>query len=146
MNKKFPSPGELKAGEKILGAIHELGREEIQRYNRYVTGGKDTLNIHTDDETARRAGLPRAVATGRHPVSFISESLVDIFGSGFLTGGKIDVAFVKPIFPDDAVHVEITVREIRSEATGKRTLLDISLVNQDGILVTVGTASAWTKT
>ena len=146
MKEKIPSPGELKVGEKIIGTIHELGREEIRRYNRYVTGGEDTLNIHTDDETARRAGLPRAVATGRHPVSFISERLVDIFGFGFLMGGEIDVAFVKPIFPNDTVHIEITVREIRSEVTGTRALLDISLVNQDSIPVTVGTASAWTKT
>jgi len=124
MSEKLPNPEDLMAGDKIPGTVHELGREEIRTYNRYVTGGKDTLNIHTDDETARRAGLPRAVATGRHAVSFISERLVDIFGAGFLSGGEIDVAFVKPIFPGDAVRVEIKVSEIRAEAGGRVAILD----------------------
>ena len=142
MSAPLPRPADLKAGDEIPEITHPLGREEIRRYNRYAAGGEDTLNIHTDDETARRAGLPRALATGRHPVSFISERLVDIFGSGFLAGGEIEVAFVKPIFPDTAVRTHILVREIRPEAGGRRVLMDVSLIDQDGTPVTVGTASA----
>ncbi len=129
------------AGDQIPEVSREVGWEQILKYNRYVTGGKDTKNIHTDDETARKAGLPRAVATGRHPVSFISEHLVDLFGEGFVSGGEIDVAFVKPIFPGDTVTVTAEVREILPEGDRRRVVLDLSMVNQEGVPVTVGTAS-----
>lgn len=147
MSAPLPRPADLKAGDEIPGVSRPLGREEIRRYNRYASGGEDTLNIHTDDETARRAGLPRALATGRHPVSFLSERLVDVFGPGFLAGGEIEVAFVKPIFPGGTVRTHIRVREIRPEAGGpeagrRRALMDVSLIDQDGTPVTVGTASA----
>ncbi len=142
----LPSAGGLAPGDKIPGIDRKIGREQILKYNRYVSGGKDTLNIHTDDETARRAGLPRAIATGRHPVSFISEHLVDLFGMGFCAGGEIDVAFVKPIFPGDILTLTAEVREILPPGDGagvggRRVVLDVALVNQEGITVTVGTAS-----
>ena len=139
--ENLPPAGDLAPGDKIPGAARTVGREQILKYNRYVTGGEDTLNIHTDDETARRAGLPRAIATGRHPVSFISEHLVDLFGVGFCAGGEIDVAFVKPIFPGDILTLTAEVREILPEGDGRRVVLDVALVNQEGAPVTVGSAS-----
>ena len=110
MSGNLPKPESLGTGDAIPLVSKKVGWDQIHQFNRYVTGGKDTKNIHTDDETARKAGLPRAVATGRHPVSFISEHLIDLFGRGFVEGGAIDVAFVKPIFPGDTVRVTAKVR------------------------------------
>ncbi len=141
MSANLPAPGSLGPGDEIPPVSHEMGWERIRKYNRYVTGGKDTKNIHTDDEAARKAGLPRAVATGRHPVSFISEHLIDLFGAGFIAGGEIEVAFVKPIFPGDTVSVTAKVKEIVPEEEGARLILEVALVNQEGVTVTVGTAS-----
>lgn len=139
--ESLPPAAALGVGDEIPPIVREMGWDQILKFNRYVTGGKDTKNIHTDDETARKAGLPRALATGRHPVSFISEHLIDWFGAGFVAGGEIDVAFVKPIFPGDTVTVVAKVKEIVSENEKRRVLLDISLVNQEGVSVTVGSAS-----
>ncbi len=141
MSANLPAPGSLGPGDEIPPVSHEMGWERIRKYNRYVTGGKDTKNIHTDDATARKAGLPRAVATGRHPISFISEHLIDLFGAGFIAGGEIEVAFVKPIFPGDTVSVTAKVKEIVPEEEGARLILEVALVNQEGVTVTVGTAS-----
>ena len=141
MSANLPAPGSLGPGDEIPPVSHEMGWERIRKYNRYVTGGKDTKNSHPDDETARKAGLPRAVATGRHPVSFISEHLIDLFGAGFIAGGEIEVAFVKPIFPGDTVSVTAKVKEIVPEEEGARLILEVALVNQEGVTVTVGTAS-----
>ena len=141
MSANLPAPGSLGPGDEIPPVSHEMGWERIRKYNRYVTGGKDTKNIHTDDEAARKAGLPRAVATGRHPVSFISEHLIDLFGAGFIAGGEIEVAFVKLIFPGDTVSVTAKVKEIVPEGEGARLIFEVALVNQEGVTVTVGTAS-----
>ncbi len=144
MRANLPATGVLGPGDEIPPVLREMGWEQIIKYNRYVTGGKDTKNIHTDDETARKAGLARAIATGRHPVSFIAEHLTELFGAGFVAGGEIDVAFVKPIIPGDTLSVTAMVKEKIPEGDKTRMILDVALVNQEGISVTVGTASGLT--
>jgi len=141
VSRELPSPADLEIGDELPPLLRRMGWEEIRKFNRYATGGRDTQNIHTDDETARRAGLPRAVATGRHPVAFLAERMVDLFGTGFLFGGEIDVSFLKPIFPGDTLEVTGRVRG-KSEENGKtRLVLEVALLNQEGAPVTAGTAS-----
>ncbi len=131
----------MQPGDALPPRTHAVERADIARFNRYVTGGRDTKNIHTDDEVARKAGLPRAVATGRHPVSFISELMVDHLGMGFVAGGALEVSFVKPIFPGDVLTLSATLREKTSEGGATRCVFDVSLLNQEGTAVTLGTAS-----
>ena len=130
----------MEIGDALPSRTHEVDWEDILKFNRYVTGGLDTKNIHTDDEVARKAGLPRAVATGRHPVSFITELMVDHLGMGFITDGEIDVSFVKPIFPGDVLSLSATLKEKKQENGQARYLFQVSLTNQDGAAVTLGTA------
>lgn len=132
----------LEPGDALPERTHEVDWEDILKFNRYVTGGVDTKNIHTDDEVARKAGLPRAVATGRHPVSFITELMVDHLGFGFITGGEVEVSFVKPIFPGDVLTLKAVLKEKTLDQGATRYLFDVSLTNQDGAAVTVGTAGA----
>ncbi len=131
----------MEIGDALPERTHKVDWEDILKFNRYVTGGVDTKNIHTDDEVARKAGLPRAVATGRHPVSFITELMVDHLGMGFITGGEIDVSFVKPIFPGDVLTLSATLKEKSTENGGTHFMFEVSLTNQDGAAVTLGTAS-----
>ena len=130
----------MNIGDELPERTHKVDWEDILKFNRYVTGGVDTKNIHTDDEVARKAGLPRALATGRHPVSFITELMVDYLGMGFITSGEIDVSFVKPIFPGDVLTLKAVLREKTPENGAMRYLFDVSLVNQDGAAVTIGIA------
>lgn len=130
----------MRAGDALPVRTYPMGRDAIRKFNRYVTGGVDTRNIHTDDEIARKAGLPRAVATGRHPVCFIAELMADHLGMGFIEGGEIEVSFVKPIFPGDALRLAATLRERREEEGAALLLFDVALTNQDGAVVTLGTA------
>ena len=130
----------MEIGDALPSRTHEVAWEDILKFNRYVTGGVDTKNIHTDDEVARKAGLPRAVATGRHPVSFITELMVDHLGMGFITDGEIDVSFVKPIFPGDVLSLSATLKEKKQENGQARYLFQVSLTNQASAAVTLGTA------
>ena len=130
----------MNIGDTLPERTYKVDWEDILKFNRYVTGGVDTKNIHTDDEVARKAGLPRALATGRHPVSFITELMVDHLGMGFITNGEVDVSFVKPIFPGDVLTLQVVLKEKTPEEGATRYLFDVSLVNQDGAAVTVGTA------
>ncbi|OGL60580.1 MAG: hypothetical protein A3J27_12335 [Candidatus Tectomicrobia bacterium RIFCSPLOWO2_12_FULL_69_37] len=141
MSQGLPRPADLRPGDSLPPLYREIGWEEIRRFNRYVTGGNDTKNIHTDDEVARRAGLPRAVAAGRHPVAFIAEWMTDLLGAGFLAGGEIEVTFVKPIYPGDRLQLTATVNERAEEEGGTRLLFEVALLNQENVPVTVGSAS-----
>ena len=125
--------------ESLDPSSYKIGRLEIKKFNRLVTGGKDTLNIHTDDEVAQKAGLPRAVATGRHPVCFIAEEMTKIFGKGFIENGNLDVKFIKPIFPGDTISIEFSPN---SKVESEKFIFDVSIRNQNGETVTKGVASA----
>ena len=110
--------------ESLDPSSYKIGRLEIKKFNRLVTGGKDTLNIHTDDEVAQKAGLPRAVATGRHPVCFIAEEMTKIFGKGFIENGNLDVKFIKPIFPGDTISIEFIPN---SKVESEKFIFDVSI-------------------
>lgn len=141
MSGGLPRPEALRPGDALPPLFRAIGREDMLRFNRYVTGGRDTRNIHTDDEVARRAGLPRAVAAGRHPAAFIAERMADLLGAGFLAGGELEVTFVKPIFPGDVLQLTAKVRERVEEEGRVRLVFEVALLNQDGAPVIVGTAS-----
>lgn len=131
----------LPIGYEIEPVAYDITREKIATYSRYVFNGRDTRNIHTDDDTAQRAGLPRAVAQGRYPVAYMSERALAFFGPGWIRGGRLDVRLVKPIFPGDTILVRAVVVGKVAERSGTRLTLDIWLENQAGERVTAGTVS-----
>jgi len=132
---------DLDIGYEISPVSHTVTQERINVYSRFVFGGRDLKNIHTDNETARRAGLPRTVAQGRYPLAYISEELLKLFGRGWFEGGRLSVALTKPIFADDTVTVKGVVKEKTIEGDITRLVLDVWLENQNGEKVIAGTAS-----
>ena len=132
---------DLDIGYEIDSVTYDITQEKINIYSRYVFHGKDTQNIHTDDEVARQAGLPRALAQGRYPIGYISERLLDFFGQGWIQGGRLDVTMVKGIYPGDSITVKGVVTEKTPEGDAIRLVLDVWLENQHGEQATMGIAS-----
>ncbi len=132
---------DLDIGDEIDPVTYEITQEKINIYSRYVFHGKDTKNIHTDDEIARSAGLPRALAQGRYPVGYISERMMDFFGQGWVQGGNLEVSLVKGIFPGDTITVKGIITEKIPEGDAVRLVLDVWLENQAGEPATAGIAS-----
>ncbi len=131
----------LEIGFEIEPRSYEITQEKIDIYSRRVFGGRDTKNIHTDNETARRAGLPRALAQGRYPIGYLSEVLLDFFEKGWVQGGQLEVSLVKPIFPGDRITIRGRVKEKIPEGEKTRIFLEVWLENQRGEKTTLGTAS-----
>jgi acyl dehydratase len=132
---------DLEIGFEIEPKSYEITQEKINIYSRYVFHGKDIKNIHTDDEAARKAGLPRALAQGRYPIGYISEAMLDFFGEGWIRGGKLDVTLIKGIYPGDKIAVKGKIKDKIQERDATRLILDVWLENQEGEKATVGTAS-----
>jgi acyl dehydratase len=131
----------LEIGSAVAPRSYEITQEKINAYSRYAFHGADKKNIHTDDEVARKAGLPRALAQGRYPVGYLSEFLLDFFEKGWIQGGRLDVSLVKPIFPGDVITIRGVIREKVSEGKSTRIHLDVWIENQNGEKATAGTAS-----
>jgi acyl dehydratase len=132
---------DLDIGFEIDPVSYAITQEKINIYSRYVFGGKDTTNIHTDDETARRAGLPGALAQGRYPLGYLSERMLDFFGQGWIQGGKLEVTLVKGIYPGDTITVKGVITEKMPAGDAMRLVLEVWLENQAGEPATLGTAS-----
>lgn len=99
------------------------------------------VSIHTDEELAKRVGLPGTIAAGMMLVDYLSEMLTDFFGAGWVQGGKIAVSFILPVRAGDEVTAKGVVREKLSEGPATRLILDVWCENQRGEKVTAGTAS-----
>ena len=70
----IPAHSNLEIGFEIEPRTYAITQEKIDIYSRYAFFGKEVKNIHTDDETARKAGIPSS-----HP-KFDSRSLESTVG------------------------------------------------------------------
>jgi acyl dehydratase len=74
-------------------------------------------------------------------MSYISEMLTKLFRDGWRRGGKINVAFIGPVYPGDTISSSAIVKEKVPEGQRQRLVLEVWSENQAGRRVTVGTAS-----
>lgn len=100
-----------------------------------------TNPIHFDPEFARRHGLPAPIATGMISEGYLSQMLTEAFGAAWLQGGRISVAFVKPVYAGDEVSCHAVVSERVEDGAGVTLTFELWCENQRGEKVTAGTAS-----
>ena len=94
------------------------------------------VNIHTDDEAARKAGFRAPIAGGEQTYAVMANFLLDSFGIDFLRGGRLEATLVKPVFYGDTLTMHARI----SNADGQRLHLEIRTENQRGERVLIGTA------
>lgn len=98
------------------------------------------INIHTDTAHALSCGLKKRNASGTQWQGYILQMMIELFGTGWLSHGKIETKFIRLVNEDDVVRpwVRVTARE-RTEG-GIRFAFDIGCDNQRGETVLAGTA------
>ena len=94
------------------------------------------VNIHTDDEAARKAGFRAPIAGGEQTYAVMANFLLDSFGVGFLRGGRLEAALVMPVFYGDTItmHAHIT------DGAGPHLQVEVWTENQRGERVLIGAA------
>ena len=122
-------------GETITGKPKTVTLERMRGFS-----GCPAKNIHTDEEFAREKGLRGPIASGTMYQSCMAELMIDHFGAGWLSHGKMQVAFVRVIEPGDTITVKGTVQRKEPADAGVRVDFDIWCENQRGEQVIVGTA------
>ncbi|MDP3064508.1 MAG: MaoC family dehydratase [Chloroflexota bacterium] len=99
-------------------------------------------SIYNDDAFAKRHGLPGPVVAGMTYATLVSAMLVDLFGEGYVKGGKLHTKFIKLVRPGDALTLRAIVTDKAKEGSAVRFNLEVRCENQRGEPVLVGTASA----
>jgi acyl dehydratase len=94
------------------------------------------VNIHTDDEAARKAGFHAPIAGGEQTYAVMANFILDSFGAGFLRGGRFEAALVKPVFYGDALTMHARI----IDGEGPHLQLEVWTENQRGERVLIGAA------
>ncbi len=99
-------------------------------------------NYHTDPEEARKLGFPTIVVQGMMTTCFVSQVMLNRFGEGFLSGGRMDLKLTNVLWVDERVTAYGKERETTSEGTLSRVHCDVWVEKEDGTRILIGEASA----
>jgi phosphate acetyltransferase/phosphate butyryltransferase len=133
---KPPTANTPEIGEALPTLTKTILQRQIDCYS-----GVRPNSIHTDPEWARKKGFRVPLAQAMMSTAYVSQMMVNFLGAGFVKGGKMSVAFIKPVLAGDTLTVHGMIKS--REQDGKRTRVTVECwcENQDGIKTMVGSAS-----
>jgi acyl dehydratase len=67
--------------------------------------------------------------------------MVQFCGEGFIRGGRISVAFIKPVLAGETLTAHGRIKSREQEGGKTRVTVEVWCANQDGVKTMVGTAS-----
>lgn len=122
--------------EELSGAEKVISLEMCQKFS---GPGK---NYHNDVEAAKALGFPDIVVQGMMPLCFVADMLVERFGAGLYTGGRMDINLVNVVWQGDRVRARGVVQELVGEGEAQRAQMQVWCEKDDGTKVVIGRASA----
>jgi acyl dehydratase len=123
-------------GQTLPTLVKEVAQRKIDAYSTVRA-----RSIHTDEAWARAKGFKAPLAQGMMSTAYVSEMMTTFLGAGFVKGGTLSMAFIKPVYAGDRLTVHGVVKEKRAEGAATRVVVDVWCENQDGEKTAVGTAS-----
>ena len=128
---------DLKEGDTAPVVSHELTRGDLVMY----AGASGDFNpMHTDEDAAKKAGLPSVFGHGMFTMGLLGKAVTDYVGVGNLK--RYNVRFTKQTWPGETLTTKITVARKYEEDGEHRVDLDCEVVNADGEPKVSGTAVA----
>ena len=126
----------IAVGQELPPLEKEPSQRRIDVYS-----GVRPRSIHTDEDWARQKGFRTTLAQGMMSTAYVAEMMTRQLGAGFVKGGTISMAFIRPVYAGDRLTVHGVVKELRPEAGQTRVVVDVWCQNQHGEKTAVGTAS-----
>jgi acyl dehydratase len=128
---------DIKEGDTAPEFRHELTRTDLVMY----AGASGDFNpMHTDEVSAKAAGLPSVFGHGMFTAGILGKALTDFVGVGNLRLYK--VRFTKQTWPGETLTTNVTVAKKYEEGREHRVDLECAVVNQDGEAKLTGVATA----
>ena len=126
----------LEVGEELPPLKKTIQQRQIDCYS-----GVRPHSIHTDPEWARQKGFRAPLAQAMMSTAYVSQLMVQFVGEGYIKGGKLSVAFTKPVYAGDTLTVRGRIRSREPEGNRTRVNVDVWCVNEGGVTTMVGSAS-----
>ena len=123
-------------GQALPPLVKEIPQRRIDAYS-----GVRPNYIHSDEAFARKKGFAAPLAQAMMSTAYVSELMTRFVGAGFVKGGKLSMAFIKPVLAGDTLTVHGVVKERQPEAGRTRVVVEVWCENQHGEKTAVGTAS-----
>jgi acyl dehydratase len=101
-----------------------------------------SANYHTDRAQAQALGFPNIVVQGMMTTCFVAQVMLDRFGLGFVTGGRMSLKLTNVVWVDETVTAFGRERAREREGTRTRVHCDVWVEKADGVRVLIGEASA----
>lgn len=133
---KQPTAKPAEVGEALPVLSKTIVQRQIDCYS-----GVRPYSIHTDPEYARTKGFKGALVQAMMSTAYVSQMMTERFGEGFVKGGRINVAFTKPVYAGDTLTVHGRVKSRETEGQRTRVTVDVWCENEDGVMTMAGTAS-----
>lgn len=132
----MPVAEAVSVGQELPSLVKEMSQRRIDVYS-----GVRPRSIHTDEAWAHQKGFRTTLAQGMMSTAFASEMMTRLLGEGFVRGGTLSMAFIKPVYAGDRLTVRGVVKETRPEGGRTRVVVEVWCENQHGEKTAVGTAS-----
>ena len=87
-------------GQELPALVKELSQRRIDVYS-----GVRPRSIHSDEAWAREKGFRTTLAQGMMSTAYASEMMTRFLGAGFVKGGTLSMAFIKPVYAGDRLTV-----------------------------------------
>jgi acyl dehydratase len=126
----------IAVGQELPALVKELAQRRIDVYS-----GVRPRSIHTDEDWARQKGFRTTLAQGMMSTAYVSEMMTRLLGAGFVKGGTLSMAFIKPVYAGDRLTAHGVVKGMRPEGSATRVVVEVWCENQHGEKTAVGTAS-----
>src|SRR6266850_8326212 len=123
-------------GDTLPALTKQISQRKIDVYS-----GVKPHSIHTDESWARAKGFRAPLAQGMMSTAYVSEMMTRFLGAGFVKGGTISMAFVKPVYAGYRLTVHGVIKDRQPENGGTRVTVEVWCVNQGGQTTAIGTAS-----
>jgi acyl dehydratase len=128
--------GAITVGQVLPSLVKDIPQRKIDAYS-----GVRHRSIHSDEAFAREKGFRAPLAQGMMSTAYVSEMMTALLGTGFIKGGAMSMAFIKPVYAGDRLTVHGVVKETHPQSDGLRVVVEVWCENQDGDKTAVGTAS-----
>ena len=126
----------VKIGDPLGPNEFHLSKDQVRAYAR-TTGM--WVPRFTDDEAARKEGLPGMITPGNMSLAILSKLVTDWIGSSGAQLTRMGTTYRQPVLPDHAITLQGFVTD--KNESNHTAEMDIWLENEDGERLVIGTAT-----
>ncbi|MBJ7600658.1 MAG: hypothetical protein DLM67_20425 [Candidatus Nephthysia bennettiae] len=129
---------DLRVGLELPSRTRHVSQELMLQYT-HTLGASNP--IHFDAGYAAQTHFGGPIASGPIALGLLDDAMASAFPREWLTGGRLAVAFVKPVRPGDTITTSVRLRDMARQEGRERLVFEVECLNQHREPVLAGTAT-----